>query len=89
MTKKTTDPNGAWRRLFVGFDVSNEEYAKIRSLAAAAGKSVPGYVSECLYDKRVRVIPNRKMYEALKSYIGPLMGLLQIAENEENENEPQ
>lgn len=69
MTKKTLDSYGDWRNLFVGFDVSNEEYVRIRTLASEKGMSVPVYIGECLSVKDVKVKPSRRAHETITPLI--------------------
>ena len=69
MSVKNLDEKGRFRSRTIGFRVSPEEEMLINSAVALFGLTKQGYIVKKLMDRTVTVLPNPKVYKALKNQL--------------------
>ena len=65
MSEKLLDPQGRHRCTTVSFRVSPEEAEVLDRLVAASGLTKQDYITSCLTEHEITVIPNSRTYKAL------------------------
>ncbi|MDE6424959.1 MAG: DUF1778 domain-containing protein [Ruminococcus sp.] len=76
MSVKNLDEKGRFRNRTIGFRVSPEEEKLINSAVALSGLTKQDYIVKKLTDKTVTVLPNPKVYKALKNQLSEVLGEL-------------
>lgn len=67
MSAKNVDSKGRFREKTIGFRVSPEEDRLINSAVALSGLTKQDFIIRRLQNKEIKVIPNPKVYKALKT----------------------
>ena len=65
MSEKLLDPQGRQRSKTISFRMSPEEAEVLDSLVAASGMTKQDYITSCLIDHRITVIPHTRTYKGL------------------------
>lgn len=73
MSVKNLDEKGRFRSRTIGFRVSPEEEKLINSAVALSGLTKQDYIVKKLTDKTVTVLPNPKVYKALKNQLSAVL----------------
>ncbi len=81
MSVKNLDEKGRFRSRTIGFRVSPEEEKLINSAVALSGHTKQDYIVSKLTDKTITVLPNPKVYKALKNQISEVLDELTRIEN--------
>lgn len=81
MSVKNLDEKGRFRSRTIGFRVSPEEEKLINSAVALSGLTKQDYIVSKLTDKTVTVLPNPKVYKALKNQLSAVLDELTRIEN--------
>ncbi len=84
MSVKNLDEKGRFRSRTIGFRVSPEEEKLINSAVALSGHTKQDYIVSKLTDKTITVLPNPKVYKALKNQISEVLDELTRIENGNN-----
>lgn len=84
MSVKNLDEKGRFRNRTIGFRVSPEEEKLINSAVALSGLTKQDYIVKKLTDKTVTVLPNSKVYKALKNQLSMVLDELKRIENGNN-----
>lgn len=69
MSAKNLDSRGRFRGKTIGFRVSPEEDRMINSAVALSGLTKQDFIIRRLQNKEIKVIPNPKVYKALKTQL--------------------
>ena len=69
MSAKNVDSKGRFREKTIGFRVSPEEDRLINSAVALSGLTKQDFIIRRLQNKEIKVIPNPKVYKALKTQL--------------------
>lgn len=69
MSAKNLDSRGRFRGKTIGFRVSPEEDRLINSAVALSGLTKQDFIIRRLQNKEIKVIPNPKVYKALKTQL--------------------
>lgn len=69
MSAKNVDSKGRFRGKTIGFRVSPEEDRLINSAVALSGLTKQDFIIRRLQNKEIKVIPNPKVYKALKTQL--------------------
>lgn len=70
MSEKLLDPQGRQRSKTISFRMSPEEAEVLDSLVAASGMTKQDYITSCLIDHRITVIPHTRTYKGLYDEMG-------------------
>lgn len=81
MSVKNLDDKGRFRSRTIGFRVSPEEEKLINSAVALSGLTKQDYIVSKLTDRTVTVLPNPKVYKALKNQLSVVLDELTRIEN--------
>lgn len=81
MSAKNLDNKGRFRSRTIGFRVSPEEDKLINSAVALSGLTKQDYIVRKLTDRTVTVLPNPRVYKALKNQLAEVLSELQRIEN--------
>ena len=81
MSVKNLDEKGRFRSRTIGFRVSPEEERLINSAVAFSGLTKQDYIVRKLTDKTVTVLPNPRVYKALKNQLSEVLDELKRIEN--------
>ena len=81
MSVKNLDEKGRFRNRTIGFKVSPEEEKMINFAVALSGLTKQDYIVKKLTDKTVTVLPNPKVYKALKNQFSEVLDELRRIEN--------
>lgn len=81
MSVKNLDEKGRFRSRTIGFRVSPEEEKLINSAVALSGLTKQDYIVRKLTDKTVTVLPNPRVYRALKNQLSEVLDELKRIEN--------
>ena len=81
MSMKNLDEKGRFRNRTIGFRVSLEEENLINSAVELSGLTKQDYIVKKLTDKTVTVMPNSKVYKALKNQLSAVLDELKRIEN--------
>ena len=73
MSVKKIDKKGRFRSRSIGFRVSPEEEKLINSAVALSRLTKQDYIVKKLTDKTVTVLPNPKVYKALKNQLSAVL----------------
>lgn len=65
MSEKLPDAQGRHRKTTVSFRVSPEEAEVLNRMVAASGLTKQDYITSCLLEHEVTVIPNSRAYKGL------------------------
>lgn len=81
MSVKNLDEKGRFRSRTIGFRVSPEEEKLINSAVALSGLTKQDYIVRKLTDRTVTVLPNPRVYKALKNQLSEVLDELKRIEN--------
>lgn len=81
MSVKNLDKKGRFRSRTIGFRVSPEEEKLINSAVALSGLTKQDYIVKKLTDRTVTVLPNPRVYKALKNQLSAVLDELTRIEN--------
>lgn len=81
MSAKNLDSKGRFRSRTIGFRVSPEEEKLINSAVELSGLTKQDYIVRKLTDRTVTVLPNPRVYKALKNQLSAVLDELTIIEN--------
>lgn len=81
MSVKNLDEKGRFRSRTIGFRVSPEEEKLINSAVALSGLIKQDYIVQKLTDRTVTVLPNPRVYKALKNQLSVVLDELKRIEN--------
>lgn len=81
MSVKNLDEKGRFRNRTIGFRVSPEEEKLINSAVALSGLTKQDYIVKKLTDKTVTVLPNPRVYKALKNQLSEVLDELKKIKN--------
>lgn len=81
MSVKNLDEKGRFRSRTIGFRVSPEEEKLINSAVALSGLTKQDYIVRKLTDRTVTVLPNPRVYKALKNQLSEVFDELKRIEN--------
>ncbi len=81
MSVKNLDEKGRFRSRTIGFRVSPEEEKLINSAVALSGLTKQDYIVRKLTDRTVTVLPNPKVYKALKNQLSAVLDELKKIED--------
>lgn len=81
MSAKNLDNKGRFRSRTIGFRVSPEEDKLINSAVALSGLTKQDYIVRKLTDRAVTVLPNPRVYKALKNQLADVLAELKRIEN--------
>lgn len=84
MSVKNLDEKGRFRSRTIGFRVSPEEEKLINSAVSLSGLTKQDYIVKRLTDRTVTVLPNPKVYKALKNQLSEVLDELRRIENGNN-----
>lgn len=84
MSVKNLDEKGRFRSCTIGFRVSPEEEKLINSAVALSGLTKQDYIVRKLTDRTVTVLPNPRVYKALKNQLSAVLDELKRIENGNN-----
>lgn len=73
MSMKNLDKKGRFRSRTIGFRVSPEEEKLINSAVALSGLTKQDYIVRKLTDRAVTVLPNPRVYKALKNQLSAVL----------------
>ncbi|MDE5862438.1 MAG: DUF1778 domain-containing protein [Ruminococcus sp.] len=73
MSVKNLDEKGRFRSRTIGFRVSPEEEKLINSAVALSGLTKQDYIVRKLKDRTVTVLPNPRVYKALKNQLSTVL----------------
>ncbi|MDE5771023.1 MAG: DUF1778 domain-containing protein [Ruminococcus sp.] len=73
MSVKNLDEKGRFRSRTIGFRVSPEEEKLINSAVALSGLTKQDYIVRKLTDRTVTVLPNPRVYKALKNQLSTVL----------------
>ncbi len=77
MSHKNRDPHGRWRNITVAFHVSPEENDFINTRVKLSGLTKQDYITKRCQEQDVIVVPNPRVYKALKTQLGLVYAELQ------------
>ena len=66
---KCRDKKNRWRNRTIGFRMSDEENEQLNKIVAATGLTKQDYIIKRLLDKEIVVMPNPRVYSALKGLL--------------------
>ena len=66
---KCRDKKNRWRNRTIGFRMSDEENEQLNKIVAATGLTKQDYIIKRLLGKEIVVMPNPRVYSALKSLL--------------------
>lgn len=81
MSMKNLDEKGRFRSRTIGFRVSPEEEKLINSAVALSGLTKQDYIIRKLTDRTVTVLPNPRVYKALKNQLSEVLDELKRIKN--------
>ena len=81
MSVKNLDEKGRFRNRTIGFRVSPEEENLINSAVELSGLTKQDYIVKKLTDKTVTVLPNPKVYKAIKNQLSAVLDELKRIED--------
>lgn len=81
MSVKNLDEKSRFRSRTIGFRVSPEEEKLINSAVALSGLTKQDYIVRKLTDRTVTVLPNPRVYKALKNQLSAILDELKRIEN--------
>lgn len=81
MSVKNLDEKGRFRSRTIGFRVSPEEEKLINSAVALSGLTKQDYIIRKLTDRTVTVLPNPRVYKALKNQLSEVLDELKRIKN--------
>ena len=76
MSAKAVDAQGRWRSITVGFRVSPEENEQINRAVALSGLPKQEYCYRRCLDREITVLPNPRVYKALKTLLTEVLAEL-------------
>lgn len=82
MSAKNLDSKGRFRSRTIGFRVSPEEDKLINSAVALSGLTKQDYIVRKLTDRTVTVLPNPRVYKALKNQLTEVLNELRRIQND-------
>ena len=87
MSEKIYDGKGRWRNKTVGFRVSPEEDAQIETAVQISGLSKQDYLIRRVLEREVTVLPNPRVFKALRNNLESVLSELQRLESVGAEND--
>ena len=88
MSAKNRDEHNRWRNITVGFRVSPEENEQINIAVALSGLPKQEYCYRRCLDREITVLPNPRVYKALKTLLtGVLAELKRLSQGEQPSEE--
>ena len=87
MSEKIYDGKGRWRNKTVGFRVSPEEDAQIETAVQISGLSKQDYLIRRALEREVTVLPNPRVFKALRNNLESVLVELQRLESVGAEND--
>ena len=66
---KCRDKKNRWRNRTIGFRMSDEENKQLNKIVAATGLTKQDYIIKRLLGKKIVVMPNPRVYSALKGLL--------------------
>jgi uncharacterized protein (DUF1778 family) len=87
MSEKIYDGKGRWRKKTVGFRVSPEEDAQIETAVQISGLSKQDYLIRRVLEREVTVLPNPRVFKALRNNLDSVLNELQRLESVNAEND--
>ena len=81
MSEKIYDGKGRWRNKTVGFRVSPEEDAQIETAVQISGLSKQDYLIRRVLEREVTVLPNPRVFKALRNNLESVLNELQRLES--------
>jgi len=81
MSEKIYDGKGRWRSKTVGFRVSPEEDVQIETAVQISGLSKQDYLIRRVLEREVTVLPNPRVFKALRNNLESVLGELSRLES--------
>ena len=66
---KCRDKKNRWRNRTIGFRMSDEENEQLNKIVTATGLTKQDYIIKRLLEKEIVVMPNPRVYSALKGFL--------------------
>ena len=84
MSEKTRDGHGRWRSKTIAFRISPEENLLLEDLVRLSGLTKQDYIIHRVLDRDVTVIPNPRVYKALREKMTQLCEQISQMQNAED-----